>query len=265
MEVYRKHINVTSASASTSMAQQSQGPHGFLFRASTSQTEEPETPNFSQAMGQSFEEEREISHSRPRSALFEHTILGVTSQVVPPTSTASYLSEEVTNEIYRPLERHHLSFRSLQTSSVYQTSFPNYHQNPLTTPTHAYTCTTPLNPTTHFPTQNSFTQYHATPTYHSMQQTMPSYTTYQQPQYPETSYQPQYPEITHSPQPPANAQAYYTPHQSQPFSPPYNPLPPSYHQTHGHRNQGQQAMLGQDIKKMISEALIEAEVTTKHR
>ena len=71
----------------------------------------------------------------------------------------------------------------------------------------------------------------------------------------------QYLGTSHSPQPLPNAQSYYTPSQSLPFSPPYNP--PQFHQTYGHLNQGQQVMPRPDIKRMISEALAEAGVTSK--
>ena len=98
MQLYRpnqERINMTSVSTSTSTAQSSVGLDGFFYRASTSQSQEPETPNFAQKV----EGERGVSRSRTWSTSFAHTFLGVTSPVVPPTSIASYLSEEATNEI----------------------------------------------------------------------------------------------------------------------------------------------------------------------
>ena len=177
------------------------GQSEFLFRTPVSHAEEPETPNFSQQMGRrkfphasipfdyssrgptpvfsspnytkslSYEEEaggeKEISHSQSWSTPFEHTLPGVTSHVVPLTSTASYLSEQATNEIYQFLAQHHPSFRSPQIPSVHRPSFLNPLQSPSSMPTHTYTI--PPNPTVNFPTQSPSTQYHAMPTYPSIQ------------------------------------------------------------------------------------------------
>ena len=100
MELYRPNqecINTTFASTSTSTAQSSLGPDGFFYRASTSQAQEPETPNFAQGV----EGERGVSHSQTRGTSFAHTLPEVTSPVVPPTSTTSYMSKKATNEIYQ--------------------------------------------------------------------------------------------------------------------------------------------------------------------
>ena len=160
------------SSASTSTAQANMGQAGFLFRTPTSSVE-PETPNFSQAMGRrkfphasipfdystrgptptfstpnfskslsyegDLEEERETSRSQPWSTPLEHTPPRVTSQVVPPTSNASHLSEEATNEVYKFLARHQALFRSPQTSSAHGPSFPNFHHDSLATPTYTMT------------------------------------------------------------------------------------------------------------------------------
>ena len=138
--VFQKEC-ISLSSASTSIAQANIGQDGFLFGTPTSNAAEPETPNFSQAMGQrkfphasipltystrgptptfsapnfskslsyegDLEEERETSRSQPWSTPLEHTPLRVTSQVVPPTPNASHLSEEATNEVYKFLARHH--------------------------------------------------------------------------------------------------------------------------------------------------------------
>ena len=189
------------SSATTSMAQTSTGQNEFLFKTPNFEAEEPETPSFSQTMSRwkfphasipfdyttgpkfskslSYEEDveegREINHSQSWSTPPELTHPEVTSQVVPPTSTTSYPAEEETNEVRQFLARQHPSYKSPQTSTIQGSHFPNYHHSPFTTPT--YTHDIPPNPTVNFP------QYHTTPTYPSIHQTLP-YTTNYFPQYP---------------------------------------------------------------------------------
>ena len=186
-QYHQERINLSSASTSAAQVSNSMGQSEFLFRTPVSHTEEPESPNFSQQMGRrkfphasipfdyssgdptpvfsspnyskslSYEEEtggeRETSHPQSWSTPLEYTLPRVTSHVVLPTSTASYLSEEVTNDIYQFLTRHHPSFRSLHIPSVHQPLL----LNPLQSLPNAQTYTIPPNPMVNFPTQNPST------------------------------------------------------------------------------------------------------------